>query len=84
MFMATVQNICNLIGREVYHNGSNVPSVSILYLFTEKKKTFDFRDGKNRNLLIKTKLIIIINYKLLLYTCNLFITNNYLLITNQK
>ena len=50
----------------------------------KKKKTFDFRDGKNRNLLIKTKLIIIINYKLLLYTCNLFITNNYLLITNQK
>ena len=50
------QNICNLIGREIHNIGRIVLSVSILYSLTNTK-TLGFRSRKNRNYLIKNKLI---------------------------
>ena len=46
MFIANLQNIGSLTGPEEYHIGRSVPSVSILYFFTEKTTTFDFHPGK--------------------------------------
>ena len=53
--------ICNLIGREEYNVGRIVLSSSILYSLTKKQEHSNSVARKNKNLLIKNKLII--NYQ---------------------
>ena len=61
--IANVQHICNLTGREEHNFGRITLSISILYSLTKKQKHSNFTVQKNRNLLLKKKLIVI-NQKL--------------------
>ena len=57
--IAKIQNICNLSGREECNIGHIVVSIDFnVVLFNKKATTFEFRQMKNRNLLLKNKLII--------------------------
>ena len=67
MLIANVQNFRSLIGREEYNINRIVLLTSILYSLTKKQQHSNSMEQKNRNLLIKNKLIIIISQKLSLY-----------------
>ena len=63
MFIANVQNICDLIGRIVL-------LTSILYSLTKKQQHSKTVARKSRNLLIKNKLIINSQSKVILIHIN--------------
>ena len=54
--ITNVQNICNLIGRKTHNIGRILLSLSTMYSLTNTKN-ISFRGRKNRNYLIRNKLV---------------------------